>query len=59
MEKNFLQVVDSAVTNWFTKPAQWWQFWYPNSGPLGALIMCLAAPVALMGAIFLVAKVVG
>jgi len=56
---NFFQTVDNAIMNWFTKPAKWWQFWYPNSGPIGAVIMCLAAPAVLGVIIFLIAKIIG
>ena len=51
MEKSFLQAVD----NWFTKPAQWWQFWYPMS-LIGGLFMGLAVPTAMLGLIWLFAR---
>lgn len=26
------------MTHWFYRPAPWWQFWYPQSGPAGGCI---------------------
>lgn len=29
---------DSAFTSWSMKDAKWWQFWMPQSGPVGGLL---------------------
>ena len=28
-----------AILEWFYRPAQWWQFWLPQSGFIGGLIL--------------------
>jgi hypothetical protein len=30
-----------AVVNWVMKPAHWYQFWLPQSGPEGAAVFLL------------------
>ncbi len=29
----------NSIKKWENKPAYWYEFWLPNSGPIGALIM--------------------
>lgn len=28
-----------VLAHWSLHPAAWWQFWYPQSGPIGGFIM--------------------
>jgi hypothetical protein len=38
--------MSAAVKRWFFKGAQWWQFWLPQSGPVGGIIV--AGVIALL-----------
>lgn len=27
---------------WFYRDAEWWEFWFPQSGPIGGVLFCMA-----------------
>lgn len=41
----------NAVGRWWCHDAKWWQFWYPQSGPIGGgIIAALMFMIALLSA---------
>lgn len=41
--------LNSKIYNWAVKPAYWWQFWQPQSGLVGGIIMfCVIMGITLL-----------